>query len=57
MTRQSFLLPALASLALLTTTVPALAADSTPDLVSDKEKMRHETTGVVGGAVIGGLVG
>ena len=57
MTRQSFLLPALASLALLTTTVPALAADSTPDLVSDKEKLRHETTGVVGGAVIGGLVG
>ena len=49
-------------MALLTSTVPALAADAGESLVSDsllsnKERTRHEATGVVSGAVIGGLVG
>ena len=52
------LLPALCSLALLSTSIPAFAAGAADtELVSDKEKMRHETTGVLGGAIIGGLVG
>lgn len=50
------LLPALCSLTLLSATAPVFADDS-QELVSDKEKLRHETTGVLGGAVIGGLVG
>lgn len=52
------LLPALCSLALLSTSIPAFAAGAADtELVSDKEKMRHETTGVLSGAIIGGLVG
>jgi len=50
------LLSALCSLTLLSTTAPVFAEDNQA-LVSDKEKRRHETTGVLGGAVIGGLVG
>jgi sortase system peptidoglycan-associated protein len=34
-----------------------LAANSENTKVSDQDKMRHESTGVIGGAVIGGLVG
>jgi sortase system peptidoglycan-associated protein len=52
------LIPALCSLALLSTSTLLFAADDADTaLVSDKEKMRHETTGILSGAVIGGLVG
>jgi sortase system peptidoglycan-associated protein len=51
----AFSIAALTSMLLIS---PMLLAANTESVkVSDQDKIRHETTGVLGGAVIGGLVG
>ena len=51
----AFSIAALTSMLLISPML--LAANTETVKVSDQDRLRHETTGVVGGAVIGGLVG
>lgn len=50
------IITALCSLSLFSTATFVQAAEINPQ-VSDKDRIKHETTGVLGGAVVGGLVG
>jgi sortase system peptidoglycan-associated protein len=51
------ILTLIGSVALITTSTLSQAAEQPALNVSDEERMQHEATGVIGGAVIGGLLG
>lgn len=55
MNQPRFCLPALACALLLGASSAASAADPAATTVSDRDRLKHETTGISSGAVIGGL--